>query len=84
MTTTPLSPSPITASVRRRYLTGTGRASPTVTVGAAFDQQNLDYRVPDHRTDRIHSGQNQRPAGHSTHVAVWNRQIRSSTGAKSP
>jgi hypothetical protein len=43
MTITPLSPSPITASVRRRYLTGTGYASPTATVSAAFSRQNLEH-----------------------------------------
>jgi hypothetical protein len=36
MTMTPPSPSPVTASVRRRYLTDTGHASPTATVSAAF------------------------------------------------
>ena len=59
-------------------------ASPTATVSAAFGQQNLEHRIPDHQADRIQGGQNQRPAGHSTLVPVWNRQIRSSTGAKSP
>jgi hypothetical protein len=49
MTITPLSPSPITASVRRRYLTGTGHASPTATVSTAFGRQNLEHRMPDHR-----------------------------------
>jgi hypothetical protein len=68
MTITPLSPSPITASVRRRYLTGTGHAPPTATVSAAFGRQNLEHRIPDHRADRIQGGQNQRPAGHSTVV----------------
>src|SRR5262249_5070136 len=43
MTITPLAPSPITASVRRRYLTGTGHASPTATVSTAFGRQNLQH-----------------------------------------
>jgi hypothetical protein len=34
MTITPLSPSPITASVRRHYLTGTGHAPPPATLPA--------------------------------------------------
>jgi hypothetical protein len=58
MTITPLSPSPIIASVRRRYLTGTGHAPPTVIVGATFGRQNLDHRIPDHRADRIQGSQN--------------------------
>src|SRR5947199_1305043 len=40
MTITPLSPSPITASVRRRYLTGTVHPSTSATVSAAFRRQN--------------------------------------------
>jgi hypothetical protein len=58
MTITSLSPSPNSAPVRRRYLTGTGHASPTTTVSAAFDRQNLEHRIPDHCGDRIHCGQN--------------------------
>jgi len=84
MTITPLSPSPIIASVRRRYLTGTGHALPTTIVGAAFGRQNLERRTPDHRADRIQGGQTRRAAGHSTVAPVHNRQIRSSTDAKSP
>jgi hypothetical protein len=68
MTITPLSPSPIIASVRRRYLTGTGHAPPTVIVGATFGRENLEHRIPDHRADRIQVGQNRRLAGHSTVV----------------
>jgi hypothetical protein len=79
-----LSPSSITASVRRRYLTGTGHPPPTATVSAAFGWQNPEHRLPDHCADRIQGSQNQRPAGHSTLLPVWNRQIRSSPGAKSP
>ena len=84
MTITPLSPSPITASVRRRYLTGTGHTSPTATVSAAFGRQNLEHRVPDHLR-RSHPRRpkpalrwslNRRP--------VRNRQIRSSSGGKFP
>jgi hypothetical protein len=66
MTITPLSPSPIIASVRRRYLTGTAHALHTATVSAAFGRQNLHHRIPDHHLDRTQSGQNQRLAGHST------------------
>jgi hypothetical protein len=48
MTITPLSPSPIIASVRRRYLAGTGHAPPTATLSAAFGgcvQKVLQNRV---------------------------------------
>jgi hypothetical protein len=68
ITTTPLSPSPITASVRRRYLPGTGHASPTATVSAAFGRQNLQHRIPDHHAHHTQRRQNQRPAGRSTVV----------------
>jgi hypothetical protein len=84
MTITPLSPSPIIASVRTRYLTGIGYAPPTATVSAAFGRQNLEHRIPDHRADRIQGRQNRRLAGHSTVVPVRGRQIRSSTDGKSP
>ena len=66
MTITPLSPSPNTAPVRPCYLTGTGHASPTATVSATFNRQNLVHRIPDHRVDPTQGGQNQRPAGRST------------------
>src|SRR5207302_7908117 len=68
MTITPLSPSPITDSARRRHLTGTGHTSPIATVSAAFSRQNLEHRVPDPCADRIHGGQNQRSAGQATAV----------------
>ena len=84
MTITLVSPSSIAASVRHRYLTGTGPPPPTITLSAAFGWQNPEHRLPDHCADRIQGSQNQRPAGHSTLVPVWNRQIRSSPGAKSP
>jgi len=85
MTITPLSPPPITASVRgRRYLTGTGHPPPTATFSVAFGWQNPEHRIPDHCPDRIQGRQNQRSAGHSTLLPVWNRQITSSTGGKSP
>jgi hypothetical protein len=49
MTITPLSPSPITTSVRgRRYLTGVGHPPPTATFSAAFGWQNPQHRIPDH------------------------------------
>ncbi len=70
MTVTPLSPSPIIASGRRHYLTGTGHAPPPATVSAAFGRQNLAHRIPEHRANRIQGGQNPRPAGHSTIVPV--------------
>src|SRR5262249_22944964 len=38
---------PITASVRRRDLIGTGYLALTATVNAAFGCQNPDYRIPD-------------------------------------
>jgi hypothetical protein len=66
MTMTPLSPSPITAFLRRRYLTGTGHASPTATGRTAFGRQNLEHQRPDHWADRIQGGQNQRSAAQST------------------
>ena len=95
MTVTPLSPSPITASVRRRYLTGTGHASQTATVSTAFGRQNLEHQIPDHCADRIQGGQDQRPAGPSTVVlsgtdksdpaaAPNSPQIDTSVGANSP
>jgi hypothetical protein len=82
MTITPLSPSPIIASVRRHYLTGTGtgHAPPPAAVSAAFGRQNLAHRITNHRADRTQGGQNRHSAGHSTVVPVRNRQIRSSTG----
>jgi len=49
MTITALSRSLITASVRRRYLTGAGHASPKASVSAAFGQQYLQHRLPDHQ-----------------------------------
>jgi hypothetical protein len=70
MTITPLSPSPITASVRRRYLTGTGHTSPTATVSAAFGRQTLQQRISDHLADRTHGGQDHGPAGHPTVVVL--------------
>jgi hypothetical protein len=84
MTITPLSPSPITASVRRRYLTGTGHASPTATVSPAFGRQNLEHRVPDHPADRIQGGKNQRPAGHSTVVLSGTAKSDQAAAANSP
>jgi hypothetical protein len=64
MTITPLSLPPITASLTRRYLTGTGHASPTATVAL----QNPEFPLPDHRADRTQGGQNPRPAHQSTVV----------------
>jgi hypothetical protein len=83
MTITSLSTSPITASVRRRYLT-TGHASPTATVSAAFGRQNLEHRMPDQPADRIQSGQNQRPAGHLTVVLSGTDKSAQAAAANSP
>jgi hypothetical protein len=68
MTITPPSPSPITASVRRRYLTGADHTSPTAIVNAAFGRQYLQQRMPDHRAEPVRGRQNQRPADRSTVV----------------
>jgi hypothetical protein len=84
MTITPLSPSPITASVRRRYLTGTGHASPTATVSTAFGRQNLEHRMPNHPADRIQGGQNQRPAAHSTVVLSGTDKSHQAAAVNSP
>jgi len=84
MTITPLSPSPIIASVRTRYLTGIGYAPPTATVSAAFGRQNLEHRIPDHRADRMQGGQNQCPAGHSTVVLSGTDKSDQAAAANSP
>jgi hypothetical protein len=84
MTITPLSPSPITASVRRRYLTGTCHASPTATVSAAFGRQNLELPTPDHRADPIQGGQNQHLAGRSTVVLSETDKSDQAAAAHSP
>jgi hypothetical protein len=84
MTITPLAPSPITASVRRRYLTGTGHASPTATVSTAFGRQNLQHRIPDHQADRTQGGQNHRPAAHSTVVLSGTDKSGQAAAANSP
>jgi hypothetical protein len=81
MTITPLSPSPITVSVRHRYLTGSAHASPTATLGAAFDRQNLEHRTPDHRADR---SQNHRPAGRLTVVLSGTHKSDQAAAANSP
>ena len=84
MTITPLSPSPITASVRRLYLTGTGHALPTAPVSAAFGRQNLKHRIPDHPVNRIQGGQNKRPTGHSTVVLSGTDKSDQAAAANSP
>jgi hypothetical protein len=61
MTITPLSPFPITAFVRRRYLTGTGHASPTATLSAASGRQNLPQPIPDHQADRTRAAKTSAP-----------------------
>ena len=47
MTITPVSPSPITASVRRRYLTGTGHPPPTApsVPPSAGKTRSLEYQI---------------------------------------
>jgi hypothetical protein len=57
-TSTLLSRSPITAPLRRRHLTGNGRAPPTVTVSAGFLPQNADHSAPHHRSGCTHGAQN--------------------------
>jgi hypothetical protein len=84
MTTTPLPSSPITASIQRRYLTGIGHLSPTATVCTAVDRQNLEHRLPDHRADRIHGDQNQRPAGQSTVALSATHKSDQAAAANSP
>jgi hypothetical protein len=84
MTITPLSPSPIIAAVRRRYLTGIGHALPPATVNAACGRQNLEHRRPDHRANRIKGGQNQRPAGHSTVILFGTGKSDPAAAASSP
>jgi hypothetical protein len=84
MTITPLSPSPIIASVRRRYLTGTAHALRTATVSAAFGRQNPLHRIPDHQLDRTQSGQNQRLTGHSTLVLSGTDKSDQAAAANSP
>jgi hypothetical protein len=57
---------------------------PTTTFSAAFGWQDPEYPIPDHIAERIQGSENQRSAGHSTLIPVWNRQIRSGTAGKSP
>jgi hypothetical protein len=80
MTITPLSLPPITASHRRRYLTGTGHASPTATVGLQY----LELPLPDHRADPTQGGQNPRPAGQSTVVPPGTDKSDQAAAANSP
>jgi hypothetical protein len=84
MIITPLSPSSITAPVRRRYLTGTGHASPTATAGVAFGWQNLEHHRPDHRSDHVEGGQDQRPAGQSTLALSPTHKSDQAAAANSP
>ena len=84
MTIAPLSPSPINASARRRYLTGNGHALPTATLSAAFGRQNLQHRIPDHQADRTQGGQNQRPICHSTLVLSGTGKSDQAAAAYSP
>jgi hypothetical protein len=84
MTITPLSPSPNTAPVRRRYLTGSAHASPTATLGAAFDRQNLQHQTPDHRNNPIQSAQTRRPPGRSTVVLSGTHKSDQAAATNSP
>jgi hypothetical protein len=84
MTITPLSPSPNTVSIQRRYLTGSAHASPTATLDATFGRQNLEHRIPDHRADPIQGGQNQPPAGHLTVVLSETHKSDQAAPANSP
>jgi len=84
MTITPLSPSPITASVPRRHLTGTRHASPTATLSAAFGRQNLQHRIPHHQAGRTQGGQGKRPAGQSTVVLSGPDKSDQAAAANSP
>jgi hypothetical protein len=70
MTIAPLSPSPITASVRRRYFTGDGDPPPTATVSATFDRQNADRSRQNHPSDPAHGDQNQRHGDYPAVVRV--------------
>ena len=84
MTSTLLSPSHITAPVRRRCFTGSGGAPPTAIVSAAFARQNAAHSMSNHRFDRTQGDQNQRRGARLADVAVRNREIKSNTRAKSP
>jgi hypothetical protein len=84
MTIPPLSPFPITASVSRRHLTGTGHASPTATLSAAFGWQNLQHRIPHHQAGRTQGGQGKRAAGHSTVVLSGPDKSDQAAAANSP
>jgi len=84
MISTRPSPSPITAPLRRRHLTGNGRAPPTATVSAGFHHQNADHPARHHRFGCTHGAQNH---GRGTRSAVSpdrKSKITSNTGAKSP
>jgi hypothetical protein len=84
MTSTLLSPSHIAAPVPGRYLIGDGYPPPTATVRAAFDRQNANRSLQDHRSDPAHRDQNQPRGDYSPVVPVPNRKISACTGAKSP
>jgi hypothetical protein len=85
MTITPLSPSPITASVRgRRYLNGSGHPTPPATFSAAFGWQNPQHRTPDHCADQIQGGQNQRPDGRLSVVLPGTHRSDQAAAANSP
>src|ERR1700726_1664733 len=84
MTSTLLPPSHIAAPVPGRYLIGDGYPPPTATVSAAFDRQNAERSLRDHRSDPAHGDQTQRRGDYSPVVPVRNRKIRACTGAKSP
>ena len=75
MTNTLLSPSPIAAPVRRRYLTGNGHAQPTATVSAAFGRQNRKSLSATSPPDRTQADQNHRSRRSLSRRPVRNRPI---------
>jgi len=81
MTSTRLSPSHIAPSVPGRYLTGEGYPPPTASVSAAFNRQNADHSLQDHRSNPAHGDQNQHRGDYSAVVPVQNRKITAYTGA---
>src|SRR5271170_6513203 len=84
MTSTLLSPSPITAPVPCQYLIGNGRALPTATVSAPFDRQNTDHSTRRHRSDRTQDDENQPHDTLPAIVPVRNREISPNIRVKSP
>jgi hypothetical protein len=84
VTNTLLSPSPVTAPLRRRHLTGDANARSTAIVNAAFHRQNPDHSARHHPSDHTRGNQNCRHGTRSAVLPVRNRKIRANAGAKSP